>query len=131
MKLLLDTNAVIAIVRKDERFLTRLRERSPADFGISSIAAHELFYGAYKSVRIERNLARIENLRFPFVEFDREDARRAGALRAALAITGNPIGPFDVLIAGQALARDLVLITHNIREFARVPGLRFESWEAT
>jgi len=67
-------------------------------------------------------------LQFEVVEFDREDARQAGELRAALAAAGTPIGPY-VLIAGQALARSLILVTHNTGEFQRVPGLRFEDWE--
>lgn len=63
------------------------------------------------------------------LEFEKEDARRAGEVRALLASKGMSIGPFDVLIAGQALARRPILITHNTREFARVPGLRFENWQ--
>jgi tRNA(fMet)-specific endonuclease VapC len=128
---LLDTNAVIAIVKKDAQFMERLRDRGPQEFGISSIVAHELYFGAYKSERIEHNLSRIENLRFPVLEFDREDAREAGAVRAALAVAGAPIGPYDVLIAGQAKARNLILLTRNVREFMRVPGLRLESWEGS
>jgi len=61
--------------------------------------------------------------------FEREDARAAGAVRAALATAGAEIGPYDVLIAGQALARGAVLVTHNVREFGRVEGLRVEDWE--
>lgn len=64
------------------------------------------------------------------MEFGKEDARQAGEIRAILAARGSAIGPYDVLIAGQACARDLILITHNTAEFARVPGLRIEDWEA-
>jgi tRNA(fMet)-specific endonuclease VapC len=88
-----------------------------------------LFYGAYKGRRRAENLARVEALQFEVVEFDREDARQAGEIRAALAAAGTPIGPYDVLIAGQAMARALTLITHNTREFERVPGLHVEDWE--
>lgn len=63
------------------------------------------------------------------LEFDKEDARQAGEIRAALASSGMPIGPCDVLIAGQARARDLILITRNVSEFSRVGGLRIENWE--
>ncbi len=63
------------------------------------------------------------------VEFDREDSRQACAIRAMLAAAGTPIGPYDILIAGQARTRDLILITHNTSEFARVDGLRIEDWE--
>lgn len=63
------------------------------------------------------------------IEFDGEDARQAGEIRAALAATGMPIGPYDVLIAGQARARDLILVTRNVGEFSRVSGLRVEDWQ--
>jgi tRNA(fMet)-specific endonuclease VapC len=130
VRFLLDTNAVIALVKREPRFMKRVRERSPSEFGIPSIAAHELYFGAYKSSRVEENLARLEYLRIPVVEFDREDAQEAGQLRALLAAAGTPIGPYDVLIAGQAKARNLILVTRNVREFARVAELRIEDWEA-
>jgi tRNA(fMet)-specific endonuclease VapC len=125
---LLDTNAVIALLKRESTLLKRLRERTPSEFAIPSVAAHELYCGAFKSSRSEENLARIEALRLPILEFDREDAREAGRLHAFLAAAGLPIGPYDVLIAGQAKARDLVLLSRNVREFERVPGLRLESW---
>ena len=96
---------------------------------MSVIAAHELFYGAYKSRRRTQNLARIDALQFAVLEFDKEDARQAGEIGAALAAVGRPIGPYDVLLAGQARARGLVLITHNTGEFSRVSGLRVEDWQ--
>ena len=129
MKFLLDSNALIALMKGQPGFLARLRQHQPIDFGVPAIVAHELFYGAYKSQRQAENLARVEALRFEVLEFDREDARRAGQLRATLAAVGEPIGPYDVLIAGQALARKLILVTHNTREFQRVAGLQIEDWE--
>ena len=128
MKFLLDTNAVIALLKGDPGFMARLKEYRPEDFGLSAIVIHELFYGAFKSQRVAANLERVEELRFETVEFDREDARSAGEIRAELARAGLPIGPYDVLIAGQAKARDLTMITHNVREFQGVAGLRVESW---
>jgi len=74
--------------------------------------------------------ARLDGLRFGAPEFSREDARDAGEVRSSLAAKGTPIGPYDVLIAGQARARGLVLITRNTDEFARVPRLLMEDWEA-
>jgi tRNA(fMet)-specific endonuclease VapC len=68
-------------------------------------------------------------LQFEVLDFDRENARQAGELRTRLAAAGTPIGAYDVLIAGQALARALTLVTHNTGEFQRVPGLRIEDWE--
>ena len=129
MRWLLDTNAVIAMLRGNDAVLARLRERAPADVGISAIVAHELYYGAYRSVRVEANLARVDRLRFEVVAFEREDARAAGEVRATLTTAGAGIGPYDVLIAGQALARGVTLVTHNVREFGRVEGLKVEDWE--
>jgi tRNA(fMet)-specific endonuclease VapC len=94
----------------------------PSDVGVPSIVAHELFYGAYRSQRVNENLARVEALQFETLDFDHADARQAGQIRAALHMAGTPIGPYDVLIAGQTLARDLTLVTHNLREYKRVAG---------
>ncbi len=127
---LLDTNAVIALLKGEVWFLARLKNHKPADFGISAIVAHKLFYGAYKGQRAEKSLAQIDALRFEIVEFNQEDARRAGEIRAALGTAGAAIGPYDILIAGQALARSLTLVTHNVKEFSRIKTLRFEDWQA-
>jgi tRNA(fMet)-specific endonuclease VapC len=131
MRFLLDTNAVIALL-KDAKGLVSLRARQhlPADIGLPSIVLHELYFGAHKSERRDRNLATVDSLRFEVIDFDREDARDAGEIRAGLALQGTPIGGYDVLIAGQARARGLILVTRNVREFERVPGLMVENWEA-
>lgn len=129
MKYLLDSNAVIALMKGHSGLVAEIRKHKPQDFAIPAIVAHELFYGAYKGQRVADNLARVDALQFETLDFDREDARKAGEIRAALAILGTPIGAYDVLIAGQAVARDLILITHNVREFQRVKNLRFEDWE--
>lgn len=129
MTYLLDANAVIALLN-DTSSLTarRARRHNPRDVGISSIVVHELYYGAFKSQRAARNIALVDALQFEVVEFDHEDARQAGEVRALLGARGTPIGPYDVLIAGQAKARELILVTHNTAEFGRVPGLRIEDW---
>jgi tRNA(fMet)-specific endonuclease VapC len=75
-------------------------------------------------------VALVDALQFPVIEFDREDARQAGAIRAFLTARGRTIGPYDILIAGQSVARNLVLVTHNTGEFRRAPGLHIEDWEA-
>ena len=126
---MLDTNAVIALLNDPKSALGKhVRRHKPADFCISSVVAHELFYGAFKSRRAEGNVALVEALQLEVLEFDKEDARHAGQIRALLASKGTPIGPYDVLIAGQAMARRLILVTHNTREFARVPGLQTQDW---
>ncbi|MGV7243519.1 PIN domain-containing protein [Caballeronia sp. M23-90] len=130
MNYLLDTNAVIALMKGNSGFLARLRQHRPRDFAISSIVAHELCYGAYKSQNAAENLKRVEALQFEVLDFDTEDARHAGEVRAELALAGTPSGPYDALIAGQALARALTLITRNTREFRRVSKLNVEDWES-
>jgi tRNA(fMet)-specific endonuclease VapC len=127
---LLDTNAIIALLKRSSPgHVERLRATPPQSVFWSSIVAFELYYGAYKSLRVADNLATLAGLALEPLAFDLEDARAAGHIRATLAQAGQPIGPYDVLIAGQALARDMVLITRNTREFARVPDLRVEDWE--
>jgi tRNA(fMet)-specific endonuclease VapC len=126
---LLDTNAVIAILKGHPGFHARLAMCRVADFGVPSIVLHELYFGSYKSERTTENLARVDALRFPIVDFGRDDTNRAGELRAALASAGTPIGPYDALIAGQASTRSLILITRNQREFQRISGLKTEDWE--
>jgi tRNA(fMet)-specific endonuclease VapC len=130
MRYLLDTNVVIAILRDTSaRAAQRAKRETINDLGVSSIVAHELYFGAFRSRQERHNLSRLDALRFPIVEFDRDDARRAGLIRVELASRGVPIGPYDVLIAGQALNRSLILVTRNTREFSRVSGLHIEDWE--
>src|SRR5690554_2691837 len=103
---LLDTNAVISLLTKrSDRLLRRVRACEPGTLGLPVIVAHELWYGAYRSQKISFNL---ETLRLLFTDFmifdmDREDARAAGDVRAELARRGQMIGPYDLLIGGQAL----------------------------
>ncbi len=130
MRYLLDANAVIALLHDTTSPIARrICRYAPRDVGISAVVLHELYYGAFESQRVEKNLARVGALQFPVREFDREDARRAGEIRAHLASKGTPIGPYDVLIAGQAKARKLTLVTHNTTEFQRVPSLKVEDWK--
>jgi len=130
IKFLLDTNAVISLLNDvDSPLSKRVREHLPSDIGISSIVSHELFYGAFKSQRTKHNVDLVDCLQFEVLEFDKEDSRFAGEIRAQLTKQGTPIGPYDVLIAGQARARDLILITNNMKEFKRVRGLLVENWQ--
>ena len=132
MRFLLDTNAVIALFKDNApRLNRRVRACQVSDIGLSAIVAHELFYGAFKSRQQEHNLQRVERIGFPLVPLDWAAARAAGEIRALLAREGRPIGPYDTLIAGQALSRNLVLVTSNTKEFARVPRLVVEDWNGT
>jgi tRNA(fMet)-specific endonuclease VapC len=131
MRYLLDTNVVIGLLNDmTSKLARRVRREKPADIAISAIVAHELFYGAFKSQRATQNVASIDSLEFEILEFDKEDGRQAGEVRAVLGSSGTPIGPYDVLIAGQAKSRNLILVTNNTDEFARVPGLRVDDWQA-
>ena len=130
-KWLLDTNAVIALVtRRSEPLLRRVESSEPGALAISAIVAHELYFGAYRSQKIQFNL---ETLRLLFadldiLDLDQEDARAAGEIRAELARRGTPIGPYDILIAGQAMARGLPRVSNNTAEFQRIAGLQLEDW---
>ncbi|MBI2383735.1 MAG: type II toxin-antitoxin system VapC family toxin [Gammaproteobacteria bacterium] len=131
MRYLLDTNAVIALLNdRDSPLARRVRRQKPGEVAISAIVAHELYYGAFKSQRTEHNVALVDALQFDVLDFDKEDARHSGEVRAALALNGSPIGSYDVLIAGQARSRGLVLVTRNTREFRRVPDLKCEDWHS-
>jgi tRNA(fMet)-specific endonuclease VapC len=125
---LLDTNAANSLNRETPSFMERRLGFSPRDFGISSIVAFEIFYGAYSGTRVRANLREMDRLQLEIVPFDHDDAHAAGKIRAELQRRGTPIGPYDILIAGQALARNLTLITRNLREFSRVDGLSVENW---
>ena len=129
MRYLLDANAVISALNEPNGPLSsRLHSLVPADVGVSAVVMHELYHGAFKSKRRDRNLALIDALRFEVLPLDTEYARHAGEIRALLAARGTPIGAYDILIAGQALARGLTLVTRNLREFERIPVLSLENW---
>lgn len=98
---------------------------------MSSVVLYELLYGVHKSRQRDSNRQRLIHLlsaNFEIIDFGAVDAEAASSIRAALEARKQPIGPYDTLIAGQALARGLTLVTANYREFARVEGLRWEDW---
>jgi len=129
MRYLLDTNTLIAILNdRRSKPSKKLRRREPGDVVTSSIVLHELYFGAFKSGRPIDNVARLDELQIHAIPLDQEDARSAGEIRAVLKRAGTPIGPYDILIAGQAFTRSLILVTNNTREFSRVGGLLIEDW---
>lgn len=131
MRFLLDTNAIISLLGQKSSVLTnRVLQCSEGEIGLPTIVCHELYYGAYKSQKISFNLETLRLLMrdFSVLSYDEDDARVAGEIRAALSKAGNPIGPYDVLIAGQAKAKGLVLVSNNVREFERVADLQLEDW---
>ena len=129
MAYLLDTNLVIGLLNaKDQSIFDAVKRHRSEEMMISSVVMHELYFGAYQSSRQDESLKAIERLAFPLLLFDSEDGREAGRVRAYLRGLGRPIGPYDVLLAGQALRRGLIVVTANLREFTRVPGLKCEDW---
>lgn len=130
MKCLLDSKVVITLLNRQATITKRIYRHSRRDYGFSSIVVHELLFGAYRSLRIDQGIAAVEGLRLTPLDFAAADARKAAEIRAALAAAGKPIGPYNVLIAGEAVQRGFLVVTRNTREFSRVPGLVVENWEA-
>ena len=133
--ILLDTNIAIALLDgRPAGVRSRLGEARNAGetIGLSTIVHHELAYGAQCSDRPHENLSKvslfISTAGLSIIAFEEADAADAGHLRAHLRRLGTPIGPYDVLIAGQARARGAMLVTSNRREFDRVPGLKVVDW---
>ncbi|ESW59818.1 MAG: pirin [Rhodobacter sp. CACIA14H1] len=132
LRFMLDTNILIYTMKNRPEEVRRQFEAHDGEICVSSITAMELLYGAHKSQSVRRNLDVVEGLlaRIDVLDFDVTAAEHAGQIRADLASSGRPIGPFDVLIAGHARSRGLLLVTNNIVEFARVGGLRLVNWVA-
>ncbi|HEV2745779.1 MAG TPA: PIN domain-containing protein [Allosphingosinicella sp.] len=128
MRYLIDTNVLIATIVQDDRQVGRRLRIHRQEAGLSAIVLHELYFGAYDSERRKRSLEVVHSIGLPLIAFEAEDARAAARIRADQRRKGTPIGPYDLLIAGQALARGLILVTANVREFARVEGLAVEDW---
>lgn len=130
---LLDTNACIRYLNgRGIALLERMQRTVASEIAVCSVVRLELFYGALRSQNPARTLAKQKKCldRFVSLPLDDRAAHRGAEIRAALARIGQPIGAYDVLIAAIALANDLTLITHNVAEFSRIAGLRYEDWEA-
>lgn len=130
---LLDSNACIRLLNESasSNMARKLAELTPDDIRLCSVVKSELYYGADKSTRRDRNLASLNRFFSQFISlpFDDNAAAIAGQVRAQLDVAGTPIGSNDLLIAAIALSNDLTLVTHNTREFGRINGLRYEDWE--
>ncbi|MFL6025172.1 MAG: PIN domain-containing protein [Marmoricola sp.] len=127
---LVDSDVVIRALRGPGPELTTKLLENDGRIALSSISVAELTYGALRSDRRDEALDAVEDFLDSVVvlDIDGRAGRVAGAVRAELAARGTPIGPYDVLIAGQARAEGLVLATGNTREFERVTDLRVELW---
>ena len=130
MKFLLDTDTCIYALKNSERVLEKLLGAAREDVTVSVITEAELRTGAAKSSSPSKTLQLVENFLAPIerIEFTSADAIAYSAARSKLERAGTPIGPLDTLIASQAIARKLTLVTNNEREFRRVAGLTIENW---
>jgi len=132
MPFLLDTNVCTGILTgRSPKAIEKLRQLAPTEVRMCSVVRAELQFGARNSSRVEANLRLLETFLSPFtgVAFDDGAANYYGRIRADLHRAGKLIGPNDLLIAAMALANDFVLVTRNVKELGRVPGLRWEDWE--
>jgi tRNA(fMet)-specific endonuclease VapC len=131
LKYLLDTN--ICVFLKSKRYPqleARLRKTRKRDVAVSAVTEAELKYGAYKSSDPARNMTAVDALlaTITVLPFESSAADAYGQVRAALEKSGQIIGPYDLMIASQAIAHRLTIVTNNVREFSRVPGLAVEDW---
>ena len=130
MPYLLDTNALIALMKNKASVIAQVRRVGRTELRLCAPVEAELWFGVCKSGRPEENRQRLLTLLswLPSLPFASEAALHCGEIRAALASQGQPIGPYDLQIAAIARAQGLVVVTHNTREFARVPDLMLEDW---
>ncbi|MBP6011771.1 MAG: type II toxin-antitoxin system VapC family toxin [Alphaproteobacteria bacterium] len=127
---MLDTNICIYVIRTYPAELRDKFNTLAEQLCISSVTSGELHYGAEKSARRAENLIAIEHFtaRLEVLPFADKAAAHYGQLRAELERAGTPCGPHDIQIGAHARSEGLILVTNNVREFARMPGLRSENW---
>lgn len=132
LKYLLDTNIVIYVIKRRPLAVLSVFNRHHGRMAISAITLAQLMHGAEKSSDPARNLSVVEDFcsRLEVLPYDMAAAAHYGSIRAVLEQQGTPIGVNDLHIAGQARSRGLVLVSNNLREFQRVPGLLLENWVA-
>jgi tRNA(fMet)-specific endonuclease VapC len=131
-KYMLDTNVCVRVLRDRPESLRQRFNAEGSSLSISSVVLYELLYGAAKSARPVENRHGVESFaeRLKLLDFDSDAAAHAGEIRADLEQRGKVIGAYDLLMAGHARSRGLIVITGNLGEFQRVDGLRCENWEA-
>lgn len=130
LKYMLDTDIAIYTVKNKPRSVRDAFAAHTGQMCISTVTQMELIHGAEKSADPARNLREVEGFvnRLDVLPFDSEAATHTGQIRAELGRLGRPIGPYDQMIAGHARSRGLILVSNNVREFSRVPGIRVENW---
>lgn len=127
-----DTNAWIRFLNVEgSKVQQRLQTTNSCNIRLCSVVKAELYFGAERSSRREENIRLLNELFLGIVSLDFDDAAamQYGKIRGDLTSAGTPIGPNDLMIAAIALANEMVLVTHNTREFSRVVSLKIEDWE--
>jgi tRNA(fMet)-specific endonuclease VapC len=121
----------IAAMRSHPKVIQRMAAVPPGDCAISAITGYELYTGVEKCSNPAKERAKVDLLlkTVQHLLFEFSAAEEAARIRALLESQGQPIGPYDVLLAGQARSGSLILVTDNTREFSRVPGLTLENWQ--
>ncbi len=132
LKFMLDTDISIYTIKNRPQAVREVFNAHAGQMCISAVTQMELIYDAEKSSKPTQNLLDVEGFlaRLEVLDFGAAAATHAGQIRAELAKLGTPIGPYDQMIAGHARSLGLIVVTNNLAEFARVPGLRVENWAA-
>ncbi|MCB9455639.1 MAG: type II toxin-antitoxin system VapC family toxin [Anaerolineaceae bacterium] len=133
MKYLLDTNTCIRYINgRAPQIRERIRLIADTDITISTVTMGEMFFGSAKVsiLNVPAPDRMLFFVRFAHLVFDESAANEFGRIRAHLEAAGTPIGPYDMQIAAIALVHGLIVVTHNTREFSRIPNLQIEDWEA-
>ncbi len=131
MRYLLDTNICVALIRqRPPAVIQHITNHPLTDMRLSTITIAELQYGVNKSRNVPQNQHALDQFLIPFIllEFDERAAQAYGRLRTMLESQGTPIGSLDMLLAAQAMAHNLIVVTHTTKEFSRIPQLTLEDW---
>ncbi|MBF0236785.1 MAG: type II toxin-antitoxin system VapC family toxin [SAR324 cluster bacterium] len=130
MRYILDTNTLIYFFKGLGNVAQTLLRKSPTEIGIPAIVLFELEVGIAKSTAPQKRRNQLYEITsvIQIIPFDEKDAKITASIRVDLEKKGTPIGPYDLLIGGTALAHQATLITHNTKEFGRIQKLQIEDW---
>lgn len=127
---LLDTDIIIYSMKAHETVLLNLKKHLNDPIRISAVTLMELYYGAYKSQKVESNLAKVKTIEsaMDIIPVGPEVVHIFGLLKSNLEKAGTPLDDFDLILASTALAHNFILVTNNEKHFGRIDGLAFENW---
>jgi tRNA(fMet)-specific endonuclease VapC len=127
---LLDTDIMIYNLKGNEMVRQNLHNHINDPIRISSVTLMELYYGAFKSRKVESNLAKVRKIEnsLEIISVNKEQVEIFGMLKVKLEKAGTPLDDFDLILAATALSHNLILVTNNERHFSRIEGLKIENW---